>query len=282
MKMLKTLNVIVLSIFLATGCSSGDDSVTDTNQEEEPIIPEDPIEDGDLIKVVAHRGAWKEFDLPDNSLAALEKAVEIGSHASECDIQLTKDHQVIVYHDEQIRGEFLKDLTYDEIADFSLANGEQVPLLKDFLEVVVEEDFELWLDIKSLSDEAGGNDWSGRAGEEAAKVIRELKAEKNVAYIVGRKAVLDKCLAAIRGDWEAAYMNTAYTPQQFNDQGLKWANFSYDGLYEAQQKIDAYTDQGIKLSVYTVDEEEVMDWFLLQEDLYAISSNYPQKLLEKQ
>lgn len=279
--MLKTLNVIFLSFILLTACSSGDDSITDQNQDEKPVIPEDP-EKENLIKVVAHRGAWKEFDLPDNSLAALNKAIEIGSHASECDIQLTKDHKVVVYHDEKINGQFLKNLTYDEIADFSLSNGEHVPLLSDFLEVVVEADFELWLDIKSLSDDAGGNDWSGKAGEEAAKVIRELKAERNVAYIVGRKAVLDKCLAAIKGDWEAAYMNTAYTPEQFEGQGLGWANFSYNDFYKAPQKLDAYTIQGIKLSVYTVDEEEVMDWFLLQEDLYAISSNYPKMLLDKQ
>ena len=28
-------------------------------------------------KIIAHRGAWKEFNLPENSIASLEKAIEL-------------------------------------------------------------------------------------------------------------------------------------------------------------------------------------------------------------
>ena len=41
--------------------------------------------------VIAHRGAWKETGLPQNSLASFKAAAEMGCHGSECDVWLTID-----------------------------------------------------------------------------------------------------------------------------------------------------------------------------------------------
>lgn len=50
-----------------------------------------------LQKPIAHRGAYGE-DIPENSLAAFKKAVELNLPV-ELDVRLTKDNELIVFHD---------------------------------------------------------------------------------------------------------------------------------------------------------------------------------------
>ena len=49
-------------------------------------------------RLYAHRGASAER--PENTLASFERALEIGVDALELDVQLTRDHYLIVHHDE--------------------------------------------------------------------------------------------------------------------------------------------------------------------------------------
>jgi len=41
--------------------------------------------------VVAHRGAWKAKNLPENSIAALKEAINLKCTGSEFDVRITKD-----------------------------------------------------------------------------------------------------------------------------------------------------------------------------------------------
>ena len=47
--------------------------------------------------VIAHRGA--SGTCPENTLAAFRRAAELGAHMIELDVQLTRDHEVVVMHD---------------------------------------------------------------------------------------------------------------------------------------------------------------------------------------
>lgn len=88
----------------------------------------------------AHRGVHDK-NLPENSLRAFEKAVELGL-GIELDIQLSKDGQVVVFHDltlNRVAGVDGKviDYTAEELSKMSL-NGKPdgIPTLKQVLEVV--------------------------------------------------------------------------------------------------------------------------------------------------
>lgn len=53
------------------------------------------------MKVWAHRGCSQMY--PENTISAFEKAMEIeGLEGIELDIQLTKDGQLVVCHDERV------------------------------------------------------------------------------------------------------------------------------------------------------------------------------------
>jgi glycerophosphoryl diester phosphodiesterase len=49
------------------------------------------------VEIIAHRGA--SFDAPENTVAALRLGYEQGADAGECDIHLSQDGRIVVFHD---------------------------------------------------------------------------------------------------------------------------------------------------------------------------------------
>ena len=52
-------------------------------------------------KLIAHRGLHKGMEIPENSMLAFQKAVEKG-YGIELDITISKDNQIVVFHDETL------------------------------------------------------------------------------------------------------------------------------------------------------------------------------------
>ncbi len=91
---------------------------------------------------IAHRGLHDiAKGIPENSLAAFKAAIEQG-FAIENDIHLTKDGQVVVFHDNDMKrmcslDRKIKDMTLEEIKKLRLLNTSfTVPTLKECLEVI--------------------------------------------------------------------------------------------------------------------------------------------------
>ena len=78
----------------------------------------------------AHRGA--SGYAPENTFAAFEKAVELGADGIELDIQMTRDHEIVVLHDETIdrtstgKG-WVKDYTFNELKRFDFSFEKKFP-----------------------------------------------------------------------------------------------------------------------------------------------------------
>ena len=49
------------------------------------------------VKYIGHRGA--SYYAPENSLGSLQLAWQLGADGAECDIYLTTDNQIVVWHD---------------------------------------------------------------------------------------------------------------------------------------------------------------------------------------
>ena len=54
-------------------------------------------------RVIAHRGAWKNTGVPENSIAALRHAVTLGCEGSEFDVHMSADSVPLVNHDPAIQ-----------------------------------------------------------------------------------------------------------------------------------------------------------------------------------
>lgn len=86
--------------------------------------------------IVAHRGFWncEEAGYAKNSVAALRCAQENGFWGSEFDVNMTSDGVLIVYHDGKIDGKLIEKHPYSEFKDVTIANGEKIPTLDEYLE----------------------------------------------------------------------------------------------------------------------------------------------------
>jgi len=86
--------------------------------------------------IVGHRGA--RAYAPENTLASFQKALEIGVDAVELDVRRTKDGQLIVMHDADVKRTtngkgLVSDLTLEQIKGLS-NQGEKVPTLCEALD----------------------------------------------------------------------------------------------------------------------------------------------------
>ena len=105
-------------------------------------------------KNFAHRGLHKkDKSVPENSLAAFEAAVEAG-YAIELDVTLSKDKNVVVFHDATldrvcgVEGN-INDKNYDELSQLRLhETDERIPLLQEVFDLV-DKRVTILVEIKS-------------------------------------------------------------------------------------------------------------------------------------
>lgn len=136
------------------------------------------------LKFIAHRGA--SWYAPENSLAAIRLAWELGSDGAECDIQLTKDKQIVLWHDtntERLTGTKL-DIAKTNYSDLKKLNiklsktnsayfeGQPMPLLKEALKANTKNQL-LVIEIKCGKE----------IFPELQKVIKKYKKTGNIAFI---------------------------------------------------------------------------------------------------
>lgn len=109
---------------------------------------------------VGHRGA--SYLAPENTVESIQLAWELGAVAAECDIMLTKDNKVIVFHDKngkRLTGKdfIVKESNYNEINTLPIIlretnlpkyEGATIPLLEDLL-VTIPADRTLVIEIKT-------------------------------------------------------------------------------------------------------------------------------------
>jgi glycerophosphoryl diester phosphodiesterase len=88
---------------------------------------------------IGHRGACGYA--PENTLAAMRKALELGVDGFEFDIQLSKDGIPVVIHDDTLERTtngfgLVCDYTLQELQKLDAGNGEKIPSLLDVIDMV--------------------------------------------------------------------------------------------------------------------------------------------------
>ena len=286
---MRTNGMIIGMLCFASVCCS---------KTETPPNRQDGTETGGntTYKVVAHRGGYLECGRPDCSLSSLKYAIQTGCYASECDIMLTSDNEIIVAH--PIDGCYVNGLlpyesTLAEIrANGTLANGEQIPSLNEFLELIQDpaqnpRQMKIWLDVKRLVQDGKNLDFniSVRACLRACEIIKEAGAEEFCEFLIPTgtdifNAVKDKVIDDF--GINLAWM-TCTDPARY---GKAWAQLSYDKILgdspASSYSPKDYIEAGVPLSIYNVDEDAEMDETIgYYPELKAIFTNYPRRLIEK-
>ncbi|MDE6627738.1 MAG: glycerophosphodiester phosphodiesterase [Muribaculaceae bacterium] len=260
-----------------------------------PDTPSVPVPAAADNIVVAHRGGSKEAgaDVPDNSIASLSYAMDLGCYASECDIYITGDGYVIVAHADangRINGYYPCEATLRQIREAApLSNGEQIPTLQEYLAHAMTEGSctRLWLDIKNVTSPSAMPEQSIAACRTACVIVSDMKAQPWVEFIcTSNETVMNACAPLAREygieiGWMANRPASEYT--QF---GYGWANMSVsnmtDATHSGPRTVDEFTSAGVKLSVYNVDKAKNMRYYIQRIDqMKAICTNNPALLLKE-
>jgi len=99
------------------------------------------------MKIYAHRGA--SIDFPEMTIDAYKAAVDQGADGMECDVRLTKDNQMLLWHDADMKRTAgysgrVAEMTYPEIRK----HYPQALLLEDLLELAQKNQMELAIETK--------------------------------------------------------------------------------------------------------------------------------------
>ena len=231
-----------------------------------------------MTKNFAHRGFSGKY--PENTMLAFEKAVEIGADGVELDVQLTKDGEVVIIHDETIdrttdgKG-YVVDYTYEELSKFDASNTKtgkmrlnKNPTLKEYFELVKDLDFVTNIELKT-----GINQYLG-IEEKVYKLIKEYKLEKKVIIssfnhfsILRMKKIAPelKC-GFLSEDWiiDAG----AYTASH----GIECFHPRFNNLIP--EVVEELKKNNIEINTWTVNkEEDIKD--LINKGIDILIGNYP-------
>lgn len=285
MKRVKTILLLFAVVAVACGC---------TELETPPNKIQSSGDGTDVYKVVAHRGGYQECARPDCSISSLKYAIMLRCFASECDIVLTKDNDVLVAH--PLGGYLVNGLepfnhTVAEIrAAGTLANGEQIPTLRDFIKVLQDpgqnpHGLRIWLDVKRLTknDKEIDVNYSIDACLRACEIIKEMKAQHLCEFLIPTGgSIFDVVRDKVIDEYK---INLAWmTCTHPDNYGKAWAQLAYTKVFGDNTSYGPmdYIGAGVPLSVYNVDDDQTMDTVIpYYPKLKAIFTNYPSKLIQK-
>lgn len=112
-----------------------------------------------MILNIAHRGFSGKY--PENTLLAFQKAIDLGVEAIELDVQLSKDGEIMVFHDEDLfrttgKKGMVKDYRFDELRELDASykyHGEfgyhHIPTLAEYLELTENMAILTFLELKN-------------------------------------------------------------------------------------------------------------------------------------
>ena len=86
--------------------------------------------------IFGHRGSPSY--IIENTIASFEKAIVQGVDGMEFDVRLTKDKQMVIFHDIDLQrlagiNKKIQDLTYKELQEIKLKQSQKIPRLNDFV-----------------------------------------------------------------------------------------------------------------------------------------------------
>lgn len=236
--------------------------------------------------VIAHRGFSGLY--PENTMLAFKKAKEAGAHGIELDIHLTKDGEIIICHDEDIKrtsnGEgLIKDMTIKEIQEYEFLNSMDfasypkeditAPSLNDFLAWL--KDTELFVNIEIKNN-----------------IFRYQGIVKKTLDLVEKYNLKDRVIISsfnhhtirevkdLDGEIECGFLNSSslLNPGKYcKDHRAEYYHPLFISLDEEDLK--DLKENNILINTWTVNEKDHMEK-VLKMGVNSIITNFPDLLLK--
>lgn len=225
-------------------------------------------------KVIAHRGAFKNTGVAENSIAALQHAIRMGCQGSEFDVHMSADSVLVINHDPTIQGMTIATSTASDLGKLKLSSGENMPTLEAFLKAGLNQNnTKLVLEIKPTTN----NPRALQLAQKTVELVKSLKAQAWIDYISFDYNI---CLELKRLDPYArvAYLNGDKSPAILAADKLWGFDYHYNVFKKNEHWIAEAKQKGLTINAWTVNDEALMKWFL-ERNIDFITTNEPELLL---
>lgn len=231
-----------------------------------------------MIQNFAHRGFCSRY--PENTLLAFEKALAEGVDGIENDIQLTKDGEMVIIHDETVdrttdgKG-WVKDLTLAQIKELDAGGkfdsgfaGLRVPTLREYFELVKDQPIVTNIEMKTGVFEYREME------QKLADMIREYRLEEKVlitsfnhfTIMRMKKLAPELKYGFLAYDWRLDAGE--YTQKH----GVPCYHPDYHNL--TWEVVEDLKTHGIEVNPYTVDDpDDIRD--MMAKGVHAVITNCP-------
>ncbi|MBC1953374.1 glycerophosphodiester phosphodiesterase [Listeria welshimeri] len=226
-------------------------------------------------KIIAHRGDT--VNAVENTVEAIESAAKAGADYSEIDIQETKDHQFVVFHDMTLRrlagsSKRVADMTLQELQQTKITSGAYSSHIASFDEIInaaKKNKIDLLVEVKLHG---------GESSDMVERFITLLKKEKVAdKYLVQslNQPVIEKIEHADTSLETGIILalNIGNLPKTSAD-FIVLEDFSINKRILTQAK-----QNNKKVFVWTVNKEKLMQMYL-RKNIDGIITNYPKKAIE--
>jgi len=205
---------------------------------------------------IGHRGA--RAYAPENTLTSFKKALEIGVDAVELDVRRTKDNQLVVIHDADVKrttdGEGLvSELTLKEIKGFSAGSGEKIPTLQEALDFL-DKKVKVLIELKEAGVEEQVLSIVNEKGlgknvvivsflEDALKKVRELDKDIDTGLIYAKHKNPINAALELKANYLVAFYRFMHTAnvQKAHENGLKVVVWTIN----KPEEVEEYAKKGV-------------------------------------
>lgn len=219
-------------------------------------ISESNIEDLSEFKMIAHRGF--SAIAPENTLPAFEEACKKGFYGVEFDIQLSKDGEWFVIHNDSVKNmtgknKKISEMYWEQIMKLEVINGAniekyedvKIPTLEETLELLSKYDVVPVIEIKTETDrkidelmallekyELAEKSWIISFNEEPLKAVKKINSDMKISYLVNK--IKDEDIELVK--------ENDFTGISFNHKKVK------------EEDVKKIIDAGLVAQTWTVDD----------------------------
>ena len=224
-------------------------------------------------KIISHRGRTSK-NSEDNSLQAVDDAIDLGVDMVEVDVRRTKDSQIICFHDLEIGGIPIANLNYSEIIEMNsqIPTLEQVLwLAKDKIEIDVElkeSGYERDV-ITMVLDYFEYDSFTMKSFNlDIVKAIKEINQKIHTGMLLGSSYSFNQFLLII---------NESFTCSNFNETRADFIS-PYYKIFEAGWLL-RFSKKQIPIQLWTVNDKELLRT-LINQEVHSIITDVPELALE--